>query len=55
MLNLNAINTLSKKYKIIPGYSDHTSDILAPVLAVAKGAKVIEKHFKISKRDNCPG
>ncbi len=54
MLNLNAINTLSKKYKIIPGYSDHTSDILAPVLAVAKGAKVIEKHFKISKRDNCP-
>ena len=54
MLNLNAINHLSKKYKVIPGYSDHTGDILAPIVAVAKGAKVVEKHFKISKNDNCP-
>ena len=54
MLNLNAINFLAKKYKVVPGYSDHTSDILAPVIAVAKGAKVIEKHFKISNKDNCP-
>jgi sialic acid synthase SpsE len=54
MLNLNAINNLSKKYKVIPGFSDHTIDTLAPVVAVAKGAKVIEKHFKISKNDNCP-
>jgi len=54
MLNLNAINNLSKKYRVIPGYSDHTADYLAPIVAVAKGAKVIEKHFKISKNDNCP-
>ena len=54
MLNLNAINFLTKKYNVVPGYSDHTADILAPVIAVAKGAKVIEKHFKISKKDNCP-
>ena len=24
MLNLNAINFLAKKYKVVPGYSDHT-------------------------------
>ncbi len=54
MLNLNAINFLTKKYNVVPGYSDHTADILAPVIAVAKGAKVIEKHFKISKKDDCP-
>ena len=32
------------------GLSDHTHGILAPPLAVAKGAKVIEKHFTLSRR-----
>lgn len=34
-------------YKI--GYSDHTSGILAPLLAVAAGAKVIEKHVTLDR------
>lgn len=29
------------------GYSDHTTSLLVPALAVAKGANVIEKHFKL--------
>lgn len=38
------------------GYSDHTTNTLAPALAVSLGAEVIEKHFTIDKtlpgRDN---
>lgn len=31
------------------GYSDHTSGILAPTVAVAMGAKVIEKHITLDR------
>ena len=32
------------------GYSDHTAGILAPVAAVAMGARVIEKHITLDRR-----
>ena len=32
------------------GYSDHTSGILAPVAAVAMGARVIEKHITLDRQ-----
>jgi sialic acid synthase SpsE len=32
------------------GYSDHTSDILAAVAAIAMGAKVIEKHITLDRQ-----
>lgn len=52
--NLNIIPYLAKRYGVNAGYSDHTeSPIIAPVVAVALGAKVIEKHFTLSK--NLPG
>jgi len=35
------------------GFSDHTQSVLLPSLAVALGAKVIEKHFTID--NNLPG
>ena len=41
--NLKSIETLQKELKINIGYSDHTKGILAPVIAVAYGAKMIEK------------
>ena len=48
--NLLAIKTLKSKFKdCIIGYSDHTVGIYAALAAVTLGAKVIEKHFTLSK------
>jgi pseudaminic acid synthase len=47
--NVNTINLLKKKFpnKFL-GISDHTNEINSSLAAAALGAKVIEKHFKIS-------
>lgn len=47
--NLGAILHLRRELKCTVGYSDHTVGIEAAVLAVALGARVIEKHFTIDK------
>jgi len=51
-INLNRIDSMVSKYggEIKIGLSDHTEGILAPALAVAKGATCIEKHFTLSRR-----
>ncbi len=53
--NLNCLETLKLVYpNIVIGYSDHTEDpVKAPVAAVFKGAKIIEKHITLDK--NLPG
>ena len=48
-VNLNTMDFLKKRYRCKVGYSDHTTGMLAPVAAVAKGADVIEKHITLSK------
>lgn len=49
-LNLRSINALINNYgqKFRIGYSDHSPGIMAPIMAVALGAKVIEKHITLS-------
>ena len=47
--NLNAIDFLKKKTDLCIGYSDHTLGKEACLMAVSKGAKIIEKHFTIDK------
>lgn len=47
--NLNVIDTLKKEFDILVGYSDHSKGIGASPFAVAKGAKIIEKHFTLDK------
>ena len=46
---LGHLRELAKMKGITPGYSDHTIGIEAAVLAVAMGARIIEKHFTLDK------
>lgn len=47
--NLKVINTLKKKFNCPVGYSDHTSGNHVPILSIAAGACIIEKHFTLDK------
>lgn len=46
-MNLKTIPAYEHCFKVPAGLSDHTTGIVAPVVAVALGAKVIEKHITI--------
>ena len=49
-INLNYINTLRTRYNYLNlGLSDHTVEVETPLLAMAMGVKVVEKHFTINK------
>ena len=52
-LNLNFIKKL-KKLGCEVGYSDHSSSVITPSIAVTLGCKVVEKHFTLSKKLNGP-
>jgi sialic acid synthase SpsE len=51
--NLGAIYTLQDKFDCVIGQSDHTNGIEVPLYAVAAGAQIIEKHFKIDENMDC--
>jgi len=52
--HLMTIPNISKKWGVISGLSDHTIGTEAPVVAVALGAKVVEKHFILRKNIGGP-
>jgi len=48
--NLAAIPALAREFPdVTVGYSDHTLGIDAAVMAVAAGARIVEKHFTLAK------
>ena len=51
--NLSAVYTLKEKFDCVIGQSDHTNGIVVPLYAVATGAQIIEKHYKIDENMNC--
>jgi pseudaminic acid synthase len=53
-MNLKTIPFLTEKFKVISGLSDHSMGNIAALAAVSLGAKVIEKHFTISRKDGGP-
>ena len=54
MVNLRAMDTLQAAFDLPIGYSDHTIGTEIPVAAVARGAKIIEKHFTLDRNMEGP-
>ncbi|MBK6951032.1 MAG: pseudaminic acid synthase [Crocinitomicaceae bacterium] len=48
--NLKNIHLIQTKFNVLSGLSDHTAGIEAPMLSVALGATIIEKHFILDKK-----
>ncbi len=48
-MNLRTIPALIERYRVPVGLSDHTLGMEAPMVAVALGATIIEKHFTLSR------
>lgn len=48
-VNLCAMQTMMNELDVIIGYSDHTMGVLTPLMAVALGALVIEKHLTLDR------
>ncbi|HPN30394.1 MAG TPA: N-acetylneuraminate synthase family protein [bacterium] len=49
---LNTIKFLEKKYRVPVGFSDHSLDVELDVYAVCAGAKIIEKHFTLDRKNH---
>lgn len=52
--NINLIEQYIKKFPFKVGFSDHTLGSTASILALAKGARIFEKHFTLSKKMKGP-
>jgi len=52
--NLLTIKDMMETYNVVGGLSDHTLGIEVPVASVCLGAKVIEKHFTLSRDSGSP-
>lgn len=48
-INLKAMLTLKKHFKCLVGFSDHTTNSVSSIGAIALGASVVEKHFTLDK------
>lgn len=49
-VNLKAMHTMEKAFRLPVGFSDHTTGHEAALTAVALGAKIIEKHFTLDRK-----
>ena len=48
-VNIDIIDTLTNRYNVIIGYSGHEIGYFSTLIAVAKGARVVERHITLDK------
>jgi sialic acid synthase SpsE len=49
-LDMRFMNVLAQKYAPLPfGYSGHEGDLLPTLVAVSRGAQIVERHFTLDK------
>jgi N,N'-diacetyllegionaminate synthase len=53
-VNLARIPALARRFGLPVGFSDHSREAVAPMLAAAVGARMFEKHFTIDRNHDCP-
>ena len=53
-VNIRSMETLMNAFKFPVGFSDHTLDSTASIVAIAKGAKIIEKHITLDRNMKGP-
>jgi N,N'-diacetyllegionaminate synthase len=53
-VNLKVIKNLKNEFPYTVGFSDNGDDSLVPIISVAMGAKIIEKHFTVDKKLSGP-
>lgn len=49
-VGINVMEEMRHRYRVSIGLSDHTLSIFTPIVAVSKGAMIIEKHLTFSRR-----
>lgn len=52
--NLLTIKNMMETFGVIGGLSDHTLGIEVPIASVCMGARIIEKHFTLSRQSGSP-
>jgi N,N'-diacetyllegionaminate synthase len=52
--NLARITALAAAFGLPVGFSDHTRDAAAAIVAASLGARIFEKHFTIDRFHDCP-
>ena len=52
--NLNTLTDMRKKFGLVTGLSDHTTDNITAITSIALGASIIEKHVTLDKNGGGP-
>jgi N-acetylneuraminate synthase len=52
--HMRNISALRERFAVPIGFSDHTLDITAPIVAASLGAAIIEKHFVLDRAEGGP-